>query len=104
MKYDVVIIGGGILGCLTARELMRYRLSVLVIDQASDIAEGATKANTGVLYAGFHPRGGSLKGISCVQGNRMQEKLCRELDVPMRYTGSLFVAFHEEGLAKIEEK
>ena len=76
MKYDVVIIGGGILGCLTARELTRFRLSVLVVDQAPDIAEGATKANTGVLYAGFHPRGGSLKGISCVQGNRMQRELC----------------------------
>ena len=104
MKYDVVIIGAGILGCLTARELMRYRLSVLVVDKAADIAEGATKANTGVLYAGFHARGGSLKGISCVRGNRMHESLCKELDVPMEYTGSLFVAFHEEGLEKIRDK
>ncbi len=104
MKYDVVIIGGGILGCLTARELTRFRLSVLVVDQAPDIAEGATKANTGVLYAGFHPRGGSLKGISCVQGNRMQRELCSQLDVPVSYPGSLFVAFHEEGLEKIHEK
>ena len=103
-KYDVVIIGAGILGCLTARQLSRYELSILVVDEAADIAEGATKANTGVLYAGFHPRGGSLKGISCVQGNRMHRKLCQELDVPVDYTGSLFVAFHEEGLEKIEDK
>ena len=42
MKYDVVVIGAGILGCLTARELARYRLDILVIDKESDIGEGAT--------------------------------------------------------------
>ena len=104
MKYDVIIVGAGILGCLTARELMKYKLDVLVLDKESDIGEGATKANSGVLYAGFHARGGSLKGISCARGNRMHEALCRELDVPMEYTGSLFVAFHDEGMEAIEEK
>lgn len=104
MKYDVAIIGAGILGCLTARELRKKRLDVLVVDKASDLAEGATKANSGVLYAGFHPRGGSLKGISCAQGNRMHQKLCQDLDVPMEYVGSLFVAFHQEGIDHIEEK
>ena len=100
----MVVIGAGILGCLTARELARYRLDILVIDKESDIGEGATKANSGVLYAGFHPRGGSLKGISCARGNRMHEELCRELDVPVSYTGSLFVAFHDEGLEAVRDK
>ncbi len=104
MKCDVVVIGAGILGCLTARELMKYKLDVLVIDKESDLGEGATKANSGVLYAGFHPRGGSLKGIACAKGNRMHEALCRDLDVPVKYTGSLFVAFHEEGLQSIKDK
>ena len=103
-KYDVVVIGAGILGCLTARELMRYDLSVLVLDKASDLGEGATKANTAVLYPGFHPRGGSLKGISCAAGNRMHKKLSEELDVPMKYTGSLFVAFHDEGVESLKER
>lgn len=104
MKYDVVIIGAGILGCLTARELMKYQMDVLVVDKESDIGEGATKANSGVLYAGFHPRGGSLKGISCARGNRMHQQLCKDLDVPMEYVGSLFVAFHQDGIDHIEEK
>lgn len=104
MKYDVVITGAGILGCLTARELAKYKLDILVIDKESDIGEGATKANSGVLYAGFHARGGSLKGISCARGNRMHEKLCSELDVPVSYTGSLFVAFHEEGMDAVRDK
>jgi glycerol-3-phosphate dehydrogenase len=104
MEYDVVIIGGGIYGCLCARELSKYRVSVLVVEKASDIGEGATKANSGVLYAGFHPRGGSLKGRSCAAGNAMHRQLCSELDVPMEYTGSLFVAFHEEGIRTIRDK
>lgn len=104
MKYDVVIIGAGIYGCLCARELSRYQLSILVVEKASDIGEGATKANSGVLYPGFHPGGGKLKGISSVRGNAMHAALCRELDVPMEYIGSLFVAFHEEGIRTIEEK
>lgn len=103
-KFDVVIIGAGILGCLTARELMRYKLSVLVLDKASDLGEGAAKANTAVLYAGFHARGGSLKGISCAVGNKMHKNLAEELDVPVDYTGSLFVAFHDEGIEAIEKK
>ena len=45
MKYDVIIVGAGILGCLTARQLMKYKLDVLVLDKESDIGEGATKAN-----------------------------------------------------------
>lgn len=103
-KYDVLIIGGGIIGGMTARLLSRYRLRVLVIDQASDLGEGATKANSGILYAGFHPRGGSLKGISCVQGNAMYDTLCDELGVDMKRVGSLFVAFHPEGQDKLREK
>ena len=104
MKYDVIIIGAGILGCLTARELMRYKLSVMVLEKASDLGEGASKANTGVLYAGFHARGGSLKGVSCVKGNRMHQNLARELSIPIEYPGSLFVAFHDEGVESIKKK
>ena len=50
MKYDVIIVGAGILGCLAARELMKYKLDVLVLDKESDIGEGAhgpEKAGTG---------------------------------------------------------
>lgn len=103
-EYDVVIIGAGILGTMTARELSRYDLKVLVLERAYDVGEGATKANSGVLHAGFHPRGGSLKGISCVQGNAKYAKICRELHIDMSYVGGLFVAFHEEGIQTLKEK
>ena len=55
MRYtsDILIIGAGISGCATARELSRYQASITVIDQACDVAEGATKANSGIVHAGY---------------------------------------------------
>lgn len=102
--YDVAIIGGGILGAMTARELSKYKLNIAVLEKAYDVGEGATKANSGVLAAGFHPRGGSLKGVSCVTGNAMYTEICRELNIEMRRTGSLYAAFNADGENMLREK
>lgn len=102
--YDVIIIGSGIIGAFVARELSKYDLHILVIDRSHDVGEGATKANSGILYPGFHHRGGSLKGISCVNGNAMYDTICTELGVRMRRVGSLFVAFHPDGEKTLFEK
>ena len=103
-KYDCVIVGAGIMGCMLARILSQYNLSVLVIEKARDIADGSSKANSGVLYAGFHPKAKSLKGISCVQGNGVYDKICFELDVHMQRIGSLLVAFGMDGEEKLYQK
>jgi len=95
--YDVAIIGGGVLGNMVARELSRYKLDMVVLEKEYDVGEETTKANSGIIHAGFHPRGGSLKGTACVKGNEMFPKLCEELDVPFEQRGSIFVAFHEGG-------
>lgn len=102
--WDVVIIGGGILGAMTAWELSRYELRILVIDRAYDVGEGAAKANSGILYPGFQPRGGSLKGISCVRGSEMYDQICCDLDIPMKRVGSLYVTFHEDGDKEMMKK
>jgi glycerol-3-phosphate dehydrogenase len=102
--YDVAVLGGGILGTAIARRLSRYEVSVIVLEKAYDIGEGAAKANSGVLSAGFHPRGGSLKGISCVQGNASYGQICAELGVEMKYIGALYLAFHDKGREMIREK
>lgn len=102
--YDVAIIGGGILGAMTARELSKYKLNVVVLEKAYDVGEGATKANSGVLPAGFHPRGGSLKGVSCVNGNAMYTDICRDLNIEMRRIGSLYTAFNTDGENMLREK
>lgn len=101
--YDVAIIGGGVLGNMTARELSRYQLNIIVLEKEYDVGEGTTKANSGIIHAGFHPRGGSLKGISCVKGNSLYPSLCEELDIPFRQIGSLFLAFHEDGKERLKK-
>ena len=101
---DVIIIGGGIMGVTAAKMLSKYKLDVLLVEKNNDLGEGASKSNSGVLYAGFHPRAKSLKGISCVKGNEMYKEICRELDVPVSYIGSLMVAFSDAGDEKIREK
>lgn len=102
-KYDVIILGAGIIGAFTAKELSRYKLDILILDQADDIGTGAAKANSGVLYPGFHPRAGSLKGVSCVQGNAMYTELAEQLGVNIKRTGSLYVMFGD-GEEKLMER
>lgn len=102
--YDVIIIGSGIMGVTTARLLSRYKLNVAVLEKNYDIGEGSSKSNSGLLAAGFHPRIGSLKGISAVKGNEMYRKICKDLDVPVDYVGSLMVAYGPSSVEHIHEK
>lgn len=96
MKYDVLVIGAGVVGCAITRELSRYNLSVAAIDAASDVAEGASKANSAIVHAGFDAKPGSLKAKFNVLGNSIFEDVCRELKVPFHRNGSLVLAFGEE--------
>ena len=61
MHTDILIIGGGLIGCAVARELSRLDVEVTLIERADDVAEGASKANSGIVHAGFDARPGSLK-------------------------------------------
>jgi glycerol-3-phosphate dehydrogenase len=90
---DVLIIGGGVIGCLVGRELARSRLELLLVDKASDLADGTTKANSAIVHAGYDAVPGTLKAALNVAGNRMFDPLCADLDVPFRRTGSLVLAF-----------
>ena len=101
---DVVVIGAGVLGCAVARSLARFRLDVVVLERAHDVGEGSSKANSGIVHAGFQPRAGSLKGTSCVRGNACFDQLTRDLDVPFARCGGMMVAFNDEGLEKLREK
>lgn len=101
---DVAIIGAGVVGCACARELARYSVDVLVLERAHDLGEGSSKANSGVVHVGFQPRGGSLKGTSCAEGNRRFTALAEELDIPFKRVGGMMVAFNDEGVQKLREK
>ena len=94
--FDVLILGGGAVGCAVARELARYRLSIALVEKEADVAAGTSGRNSAVVHAGFNNRPGSLMARLCVAGNRGFPALCRELDVPFRKTGKILVAFDRE--------
>lgn len=96
MRSDVIIVGGGIIGAIIARELSRYQLRITLVEKMADIAfGGSTKANTGIIHAGYDDQPGTLKAQLCVKGNRLWPDIARELGVPFQRTGSLVVAFNE---------
>ena len=61
--YDVVVIGGGVIGGMVARELSRYELGICILEKENDVAMGATKANSAIVHAGFDAKEGSLKAL-----------------------------------------
>ena len=100
-SFDVLIVGGGAVGCAIARELARYRLSIALVEKEADVAAGTSGRNSAVVHAGFNNRPGSLMAKLCVAGNQGFPALCQELDVPFRKTGKILVAFDETDLATL---
>lgn len=100
--FDVTIIGAGIVGCSAARELTRYNLSICVVDMHDDVACGTTKANSAIVHAGFDASPGSLKAQLNGAGNKMFDKLSKELDFPFKRNGSLVLCFNKDELYKLE--
>ena len=98
LHTDILIIGAGITGTAVARALSRYDASVCVVDRACDVAEGATKANSGIVHAGYDAKPGSLKARYNVRGAEMYPSLCESLGVPYVRSGALVIAFSPEDL------
>lgn len=91
-EYDVVIIGGGIVGLTILRELSRYSLRLLLLEKESDVARGASGANDGMIHPGIDLKKGTLKAEYCLAGNFMYEKLAEELDFPFKRCGQ-YIAY-----------
>ena len=103
MVYDVAVIGGGVVGCAVLRELSRYDLKLLLLEKESDVAEGISKGNSGVIHAGFNVPAGSLKARTNVAGLSSIYRLSAELGVPHRKTGKLVIALADEDRRRLEE-
>ena len=103
-QYDVVVIGAGLLGCFMARNLMRYRLKVALLEGREDVCTGISRANTAIVYAGFDNRLGSLKSRLCLQANKEYDQLCAELGVRFNRCGSLLVTFGAGGMKVLQKK
>ncbi|MHA1678419.1 MAG: FAD-dependent oxidoreductase, partial [Promethearchaeota archaeon] len=68
MIYDIIIIGGGVTGCCIARTLAKYDLKIALLEKESDIAAGTTKANSGVVHAGYAAPRDSVRRHLCIKG------------------------------------
>ena len=102
-RKDVIIIGAGVTGCAIARELSRYHLDICVIEKESDICEGTSKANSGIVHGGFDAKPGTLNARLNVQGNAMMEELSKKLDFPFKRNGSMVVCQSAEEMPVLEE-
>lgn len=94
--FDVAVIGAGVIGAMIARELARYDLRVAVLEKEADAAAGASRANSGIVHAGFDAAEGSLKAKFNVEGNRLMAGVCEELGVEYKNNGSVVLAFGKE--------
>ena len=102
-NYDVIIIGGGVVGCAVARELSKYSLRIALLEKAADICAGQSKANTAIIHGGYDAKPGTRKAYYNVLGNDLFDTVCSELDVPYEWNTSLVVSFSPEEDAKIFE-
>ena len=102
-KYDYIIIGGGVVGCMIARWLSRYEGKVLLIEKEADVGMGCSSANTAIVHAGYDPLPGSLKARMNVKGNAMWDTLAGELNFAFERRGDYVVAIGDDELPLVHK-
>lgn len=100
--YDVIIIGGGVVGCLLARFLSRYQLDILLIEKENDIGSVTSAANTAIVHPGYDAIPGSLKAKLNVAANPMWDELSSQLQFAFTRHGDYVVAVGDEELPKLD--
>ncbi|MGQ9623653.1 MAG: NAD(P)/FAD-dependent oxidoreductase [Candidatus Caldatribacteriaceae bacterium] len=95
-KYDVIVVGGGVVGCAVAWYLAHFSLDVLLVEKERDVCVGVSKANTGVLHSRSYYTPGTLKGEMHLRSLSWFERAFRELDVRPLRCGALTLAFSRE--------
>ena len=100
--YDVIIIGAGVSGSASARELSRYKVNACVLEKEDDVCCGTSKANSAIVHAGYDAANGSLMAKLNVRGNEMMEALSKELDFPFKRNGSLVICRAEEDMPNLQ--
>ncbi|MFF8839393.1 FAD-dependent oxidoreductase [Streptomyces sp. NPDC015130] len=106
-EYDVVVVGAGVVGCAVARALARHPLRVALVEAASDVGEGTSKANTAILHTGFDAAPGTLEARLVREGHRMLGAFAGEAGIPVEPLGALLVAWDEQqraALPRLAEK
>ncbi|MBI1870570.1 MAG: L-2-hydroxyglutarate oxidase [Chlamydiae bacterium] len=101
--YDILIVGGGIVGCSLAKELGRRFDRVLVLEKENGVAFHTSGRNSGVIHSGFNQKPGTLKAQLCVDGNRQTRAYCKERQIPCEEVGTYVVATREEELPSLHQ-
>lgn len=101
--FDIAIVGAGITGCAIARQLARLDLSICVVEAANDIALGASKANGGLVHAGYDPAPGTVKSQVNARGCELYGTWAQELGFLFCRTGSMVLGFNDEDRAQLEQ-
>ncbi|HLE35040.1 MAG TPA: NAD(P)/FAD-dependent oxidoreductase [Nitrososphaerales archaeon] len=102
-KYDVAIIGAGVVGLCIASELSKYKLGVACVEKEERVATGASGNNSGVIHSGINLKPGSVKARFCVEGSKMMYELCERLNVPCKKVGTVVVALNDEEVNALQE-
>lgn len=103
-KYNIAVIGGGIVGCATAMALCKIKgVSVIILEAEAELAAHQTGNNSGVIHSGLYYKPGSLKAKNCVEGREKLYKFCNEHNIAHDQCGKLVVATSEEEIPKLEE-
>ena len=100
---DIAIIGGGVIGGMVAREFTKYTKSVVILEAEGDVSLGASRANSGIVHAGYDAKEGTLKARLNLRGSEMMEDVCSELGVKYKRNGSLVVGFGDEDKKTLSE-
>ncbi len=105
VAYDVAIVGGGVIGLATARELLERHplLKLAVLEKNAVLASQQTGHNSGVIHSGIYYKPGSLKAKLCVEGRRALLTYCERKHIPYKNVGKLIVATHERELPLLEQ-
>jgi glycerol-3-phosphate dehydrogenase len=101
-QYDVIVIGAGVVGAMTARFLSQYKLDILLIDKEADVGTETSSANSAIVHAGYDAHHGTLKAEMSVEGNRLWGIVAQELNIPFERCGTYVVAIGPEELPKLD--
>ncbi|MFX1452718.1 MAG: NAD(P)/FAD-dependent oxidoreductase [Promethearchaeota archaeon] len=103
LKWDVIVIGAGVIGCSIARNLSKYSLKTLIIEKYSDVCSGTSKGNSGIVHAGYAAEPGTLKAKFNVIANPLFDQLCRDLKVEFNRCGTFVVSTEDSGIKQLKE-
>src|ERR1700722_10278745 len=102
-RVNVIIIGGGVVGCAIAQEISKRTSDVFLLEQLPKLGMATSTRNSGVIHSGIYYRPGSLKAKLCVEGNRLTKEFCAAHGVPHENCGKIVVATHDSQVTELEQ-